>query len=98
MAAVHISGMLWKNNVYVHSLEENNFVGTLIKNFAPHKGDTQIWLHDAFKKGWWIGSDGSGVSFTSLVTRQPDNAPNEEDCGVINFSVQSKMNYIGIVI
>uniref|UniRef100_A0A3B3XW65 C-type lectin domain-containing protein n=1 Tax=Poecilia mexicana TaxID=48701 RepID=A0A3B3XW65_9TELE len=47
------------NLVSIHSLNEQNFVNLLIKNFDPTRSLTWIGLTDMHKEGGWIWSDGN---------------------------------------
>uniref|UniRef100_A0A8C9ZQX3 C-type lectin domain-containing protein n=1 Tax=Sander lucioperca TaxID=283035 RepID=A0A8C9ZQX3_SANLU len=51
------------NLVSIHSLEEENFIKSLIKNFDHAQGFTWIGLSDIHKEGTWMWSDGSRVDF-----------------------------------
>ena len=76
------------NLVSIHSLEEENFVKMLIRNFDPAEGRTWIGLSDAQKNGRWFWSDGSKISFTDWAAGQPDNHGGLEHCGEINFAAK----------
>uniref|UniRef100_A0A8C6SG75 C-type lectin domain-containing protein n=1 Tax=Neogobius melanostomus TaxID=47308 RepID=A0A8C6SG75_9GOBI len=72
------------NLVSIHSLEENNFVKSLIQNFDHSEGHTYIGLSDLHKEGAWMWSDGSLVDFALWHPAQPDNTQAFEHC-VPNF-------------
>ncbi|XP_072226477.1 galactose-specific lectin nattectin-like [Leuresthes tenuis] len=80
------------NLVSIHSLEEHNFVTSLIKNIDPTQGFTWIGLTDVHKEGGWMWSDGSKVGFTQWDINQPDNAGGHEHCGHTNFGTAFKWN------
>uniref|UniRef100_A0A3B4ZHN7 C-type lectin domain-containing protein n=1 Tax=Stegastes partitus TaxID=144197 RepID=A0A3B4ZHN7_9TELE len=46
------------NLVSIHSLQEHNFVNSLIENFDPARAYTWIGLSDIHKEGSWMWSDG----------------------------------------
>ncbi|XP_074543397.1 C-type lectin mannose-binding isoform-like [Halichoeres trimaculatus] len=68
------------NLVSIHSLEEQKFVETLIKNFDPAGAWTWIGLSDIHKEGHWMWSDGSAANFLYWGGPQPDNAGGNEHC------------------
>ncbi|KAM3596546.1 uncharacterized protein V6R79_016399 [Siganus canaliculatus] len=80
------------NLVSIHSLAEENFVKTLIKNFDPAQSFTWIGLSDIHKEGRWMWSDGSAVNFQFWSPGQPDNYNGIEDCGNLNFGSLLKWN------
>ncbi|XP_059205172.1 galactose-specific lectin nattectin-like [Centropristis striata] len=80
------------NLVSIHSLEENNFVESLIKNFERFPGHTWIGFSDIHKEGSWMWSDGSVVDFLLWDERRPDNAAGIEHCGHKNFKRGLKWN------
>ncbi|XP_042291270.1 galactose-specific lectin nattectin-like [Thunnus maccoyii] len=69
------------NLVSIHSLEEHNFVASLIRNFDPSEEATWIGLSDIHIEGRWMWSDGSAVDFTFWHEGQPDNYQGNEHCG-----------------
>ncbi|XP_044191070.1 lactose-binding lectin l-2-like [Thunnus albacares] len=79
------------NLVSIHSLSENNFVKSLIKNFDPAVGPTWIGLSDIHKEGRWMWSDGSAVHFVNWDKGQPNNSGNQH-CVHNNFGSQLKWN------
>ncbi|KAK9526949.1 hypothetical protein VZT92_015621 [Zoarces viviparus] len=82
------------NLVSIHSLEEQNFVKSLIKNFDPAEGYTWFGLSDIHKEGTWMWSDGSAVKFVYWSSRQPDNYKGNEDCVITNYPNELKWNDI----
>ena len=72
------------NLVSIHSVEEHNFVRTLIQNFDPKQGLTWIGLSDTHSEGRWMWSDGCKVTFTLWNSHQPNNAGGIEHCVEIN--------------
>ncbi|XP_074468878.1 ladderlectin-like [Sebastes fasciatus] len=68
------------NLVSIHSLNEENFVKSLIKNFDHTEGRTWIGLSDIHKEGTWMWSDGSAVDFVFWSTREPNNHKRREHC------------------
>ncbi|XP_041665587.1 ladderlectin-like [Cheilinus undulatus] len=68
------------NLVSIHSLAEQDFVKTLIRNFDPGLKHTWIGLSDVHKEGSWMWSDGSAVNTTIWLPGQPDNYQGNEDC------------------
>ncbi|XP_059205971.1 lactose-binding lectin l-2-like [Centropristis striata] len=61
------------NLVSLHSLDEQNFVKSLIKNFDHAEGMTWIGLSDVHKEGSWMWSDGTAVDFVFWKTGEPNN-------------------------
>ncbi|KAK5599314.1 hypothetical protein CRENBAI_023133 [Crenichthys baileyi] len=74
------------NLVSIHSLEEHNFVNSMIKSFDPTQAFTWIGLTDLHKEGSWMWSDGSKMDFLYWDEGQPDNAGANENCGHTNMS------------
>ncbi|XP_033492416.1 type-2 ice-structuring protein-like [Epinephelus lanceolatus] len=62
------------NLVSIHSLDEHNFVRSLIQNFDPSQGRTWYGLSDIHKEGNWMWSDGCPVRFVFWYSGQPDGA------------------------
>ncbi|XP_018559191.1 lactose-binding lectin l-2-like [Lates calcarifer] len=73
------------NLVSIHSLQEQNFVKNLIKNFDHAEGRTWIGLSDTQKEGGWMWSDGSAVNFGFWYAGEPNNDKGHEDCVHNNF-------------
>ncbi|XP_051245840.1 lactose-binding lectin l-2-like [Dicentrarchus labrax] len=80
------------NLVAIHSVEEHNFVNSLINNFDPARGYTWIGISDTAKEGGWTWSDGSAVDFVLWDAGQPDNAGGHENCGHTNYGPKLKWN------
>lgn len=80
------------NLVSIHSIDEHNFVNSLIKNFDPARTFTWIGLSDVHKEGGWMWSDGSKVNFVFWDVGQPDNAGGQEHCGHTNKAPEFKWN------
>nr|XP_033472484.1 lactose-binding lectin l-2-like [Epinephelus lanceolatus]XP_033492501.1 lactose-binding lectin l-2-like [Epinephelus lanceolatus] len=80
------------NLASIHSLDEHNFVKSLIKNFDPAQGRTWIGLSDTQKEGRWMWSDGSAVNFVFWHAAQPDNCGRTEHCVHNNFGTELKWN------
>ncbi|XP_075962402.1 ladderlectin-like [Anarhichas minor] len=80
------------NLVSIHSLEEQNFVKSLIKNFDPAEGVTWYGLSDIHKEGTWMWSDGSAVNFVFWSSGMPDNDNGNEDCLHTNYLRELKWN------
>ncbi|XP_042291262.1 lactose-binding lectin l-2-like [Thunnus maccoyii] len=80
------------NLVSVHSLEEQNFVKSLIKNFDHAEGYTWIGLSDTQKEGGWMWSDGSAVNFAFWSSGEPNNEGGKEDCVHNNYGTDLKWN------
>uniref|UniRef100_A0A3Q2UBP8 Lactose-binding lectin l-2-like n=1 Tax=Fundulus heteroclitus TaxID=8078 RepID=A0A3Q2UBP8_FUNHE len=80
------------NLVSIHSLEEQNFVMSLIKNFDHAQGATWTGLSDNHKEGKWMWSDGTRARYASWSAGQPDNWNGNEDCGVFNYGPQKAWN------
>ena len=68
------------NLVSIHSLDEHNFVRTLIKNYDPTEYYTWIGLTDCQREGGWMWSDGSKVSYTLYHEGEPNNHNGIEHC------------------
>ncbi|XP_008420437.1 ladderlectin-like [Poecilia reticulata] len=73
------------NLVSIHSLEEENFVKSLIRNFDPTEGINWIGLSDAQKDGTYFWSDGSGFSFKLWNAGEPNNDGGSEHCVHTNW-------------
>ncbi|KAM3596019.1 uncharacterized protein V6R79_007050 [Siganus canaliculatus] len=80
------------NLVSIHSLEEQNFVTNLIKNFDSTQSWTWIGLSDLHRESRWMWSDGCAVNFQFWSPGQPDNAHKKEHCGHGNFGSLLKWN------
>ncbi|XP_075962469.1 galactose-specific lectin nattectin-like [Anarhichas minor] len=80
------------NLVSIHSLEEQNFVKSLIKNFDPVEGVTWYGLSDIHKEGTWMWSDGSAVNFVYWSNGQPDHIKGYEHCVQTNYPGALKWN------
>ncbi|MEQ2206057.1 hypothetical protein XENOCAPTIV_022005 [Xenoophorus captivus] len=80
------------NLVSIHSLEEHNFVKSMIKSFDPTQAFTWIGLTDLHKEGSWMWSDGSKLDFLYWDYGQPDNAGANENCGHTNMYKHFKWN------
>ncbi|XP_060949125.1 lactose-binding lectin l-2-like [Limanda limanda] len=78
------------NLVSIHSLDEENFVKALIKNFDHAEGFTWNGLSDVHKEGSWMWSDGSAVDFTFWLPGEPNNSAGHEDCVENNQKVAEK--------
>jgi len=72
------------NLVSIHSLAEQEFVKSLIKNFDHIEGFTWIGLSDIHYKGRYMWSDGSRVDTFFWTTGEPNNANGNENCVHIN--------------
>ncbi|XP_073319522.1 lactose-binding lectin l-2-like [Pagrus major] len=81
------------NLVSIHSLEEHNFVNSLIKNFDHTEGFTWIGLSDTQKEGGWMWSDGCAVEFVFWNAGEPNNAHGgSEHCVHNNYDKDLKWN------
>ncbi|XP_039671503.1 ladderlectin-like [Perca fluviatilis] len=80
------------NLVSIHSLEEENFVKSLIRNFDHAQGATWIGLSDTQKEGIWMWSDGSRVDYVYWNKVQPDNYRGNERCVHNNYDKDFKWN------
>ncbi|XP_073318887.1 lactose-binding lectin l-2-like [Pagrus major] len=68
------------NLVSIHSLEEDNFIKALIKNFDHAERPTWIGLSDIHKEGRWMWSDGCAVDFVFWWKGEPNNVGGNEHC------------------
>ncbi|XP_062266566.1 lactose-binding lectin l-2-like [Platichthys flesus] len=80
------------NLVSIHSLDEQNFITNLIKNFDHAEGHTWIGLSDIHKEGSWMWSDGCAVNFTFWFPGEPNNNQGREHCGHNNSGTDKKWN------
>lgn len=80
------------NLVSIHSLEEDNFVKILIKNFDHTEGHTWIGLSDIHKEGRWMWSDGCAVGFYFWHVNEPNNGGGVEHCVHNNHGTELKWN------
>ncbi|CAK6969850.1 lactose-binding lectin l-2-like [Scomber scombrus] len=81
------------NLVSMHSLEEQNFVKSLIKNFDHTEGITWIGLNDVHKEGRWMWSNGCAVDFVFWNSKQPDNALGNEHCVHAKSYTENRLNW-----
>ncbi|XP_031698123.1 lactose-binding lectin l-2-like [Anarrhichthys ocellatus] len=82
------------NLVSIHSLEEQNLVKFLIKNFDPAEGQTWIGLSDIHKEGAWLWSDGSSANFFFWHRGEPNNVEGRKHCVHTNFDPKLRWNDI----
>ncbi|XP_041665579.1 ladderlectin-like [Cheilinus undulatus] len=82
------------NLVSIHSLEEQNFVKSLIKSVDQAHGSAWIGLSDAHKEGQWMWSDGSAVGFVLWFEGEPNNAEGKEHCAHEHSNTEMKWNDI----
>ncbi|XP_042291261.1 lactose-binding lectin l-2-like [Thunnus maccoyii] len=80
------------NLVSIHSMEEEQFVRSLIMNFDTAEGFTWIGLDDIPKEGSWMWSDGCAVKFVFWDEGQPDNSGGNEDCVHTNHRIDRTWN------
>uniref|UniRef100_A0A671WM60 C-type lectin domain-containing protein n=1 Tax=Sparus aurata TaxID=8175 RepID=A0A671WM60_SPAAU len=80
------------NLVSIHSLEEQEFVNSLIKNFDHTQGFTWIGLSDTQKEGGWMWSDGCAVDFVFWNAGEPNNDGGKEHCVHTNLGTSKKWN------
>ncbi len=80
------------NLVSIHSVEEQNFIRTLIKNFDHSERPTWIGLSDIHKEGSWMWSDGCRVKFVYWAPGEPNNYRGNENCAHVNFAPYQKWN------
>ena len=71
--------------VSIHSINEMNFIVTMIENRDPTKGAHWIGFNDEHKEDSWMWSDGSRNDFTAWSPREPNNSDNNEDCAHVSF-------------
>ena len=76
----------------IHSLEEQRFVQSLIKNYDPAQGSVWIGFSDIHEEGRWLWSDGSALDFAFWGDGQPDNGLGYEECARQNYGGQLKWN------
>ncbi|XP_054914869.1 ladderlectin-like [Poeciliopsis prolifica] len=80
------------NLVSIHSLEEENFVKMLIRNFDPTQRPNWIGLSDIHKDGRYFWSDGSRFDFTFWKTGEPNDSRQSEPCVHTNWRQNKKWN------
>ncbi|XP_036001840.1 lactose-binding lectin l-2-like [Fundulus heteroclitus] len=80
------------NLVSIHSLDEENFVKRLIRNFDPAQAPNWIGLSDAQKDGTFFWSDGSKLSFTFWEEGEPNDFEGPEPCVHTNSGPAKKWN------
>ncbi|XP_056255080.1 lactose-binding lectin l-2-like [Seriola aureovittata] len=80
------------NLVSIHSLVEDDFVKSVIKNFDVAEGYTWLGLSDTQKEGGWMWSDGSAVNFKLWAPGEPNHAQENEDCVHNNVDNNKKWN------
>ncbi|XP_041664062.1 ladderlectin-like isoform X2 [Cheilinus undulatus] len=81
------------NLVSIHSLAEQNFVRSLIRNFDPSERPAWIGLHDVHSRGGrW--SDGTAVNFRFWLPGEPNNQKGREHCVHMNWGSLKRWNDI----
>ncbi|XP_016524711.1 galactose-specific lectin nattectin-like [Poecilia formosa] len=80
------------NLVSIHSLEEENFVKSLIRNFDPTESANCIGLSDAQKDGRYFWSDGSRFNFRFWNAREPNNHQGPEPCVLTSVASTKRWN------
>ncbi|KAM4539910.1 lactose-binding lectin l-2-like [Odontesthes bonariensis] len=80
------------NLVSIHSVQEDDFVKLLIKNFDHNEGLTWIGLSDLHYEGKWMWSDGSKADTFFWSVGEPTNEKGIEHCVHTNFGQDRKWN------
>ncbi|XP_029976939.1 lactose-binding lectin l-2-like [Salarias fasciatus] len=83
---------LGANLVSIHSVQEHNFVKSLIQNFDHAEGRTWIGLTDLHEDSRWMWSDGSRVNFVFWSPGEPNNYGGPESCVETNLGASKKWN------
>ncbi|XP_060949068.1 lactose-binding lectin l-2-like [Limanda limanda] len=78
------------NLVSIHSLDEHNFVQTLIEKFDRANGGIWIGLSDLQEEGSWMWSDGCPARFVLWSKGEPNT--HHEDCVEKIFHTDKKWN------
>nr|BAE44114.2 serum lectin isoform 2 [Verasper variegatus] len=80
------------NLVSIHSLDEHNYVQSLIKSVDLEGGRTWIGLTDLHKHGSWMWSDGCAAKFKLWSTGEPSNFEGNENCVEKNAHTDKNWN------
>ncbi|XP_068188442.1 lactose-binding lectin l-2-like [Antennarius striatus] len=80
------------NLVSIHSMEEQNFIKGLIKNFDHAEETTWIGLTDIHKENSFMWSNGQAVNFVYWYQNEPNNLEGTEHCVHTNHGEEKKWN------
>ncbi|XP_072326959.1 C-type lectin lectoxin-Enh6-like [Scyliorhinus torazame] len=76
----------------IHFETQNSFIGKMVTEAQGSAVRTWIGLHDFFKEGTFLWTDGSSIDFTKWNLGEPNNNLGNEDCAHFGWRNQFVWN------